>query len=129
MATYYGEHKTQKWQKQQNTKVTPFLSFVDFYFCVFNLWKTQKFFPYLITENMENTKVPQVATIQNVENTKVPISNMENTKVVPYWYWKVLLLCFPYFEITKVSLVTSIENVENTKPFIFKRDKGKESSR
>ena len=68
---------------------------------------------------MENTKVPQVATIQNVENTKVPILNMENTKVVPYWYWKVLLLCFPYFEITKVSLVTSIENVENTKPHIL----------
>ena len=63
---------------------------------------------------MENTKVPQVATIQNVENTKVPISNMENTKVVPYWYWKVLLLCFPYFEIT-----ITIENVENTKPHIL----------
>ena len=36
---------------------------------------------------MENTKVPQVATIQNVENTKVPpikIQNIENTKVVQY---------------------------------------------
>ena len=67
---------------------------------------------------MENTKVPQVATIQNVENTKVPPITNSKYRKHKSSDWQVLLLCFPFIEITKVSLVSPIENVENTKPHI-----------
>ena len=67
---------------------------------------------------MENTKVPFVATIQNVENTKVP--PITNSKYRKHKSSAILRLTGVTFVFSiywnHKSLSNLIENVKNTKP-------------
>ena len=63
-----GEHKTQKWQKQQNTKVTPFWTFVGllrigaFVFSIYGKHKS--------SSNSTNSKCGKHKSSSNITNSK-----------------------------------------------------------